>query len=380
MSKLTVNKNVASRFSEAEDLTCFWNVNKGEEFCLEGNLLPILEWFVKPSDPGEVVKAEHHETDKLQAYIQLLVEEEILLPANEEIEKANLWNPDTFFNLPLESIQGALNSPGSRKGIILGIPFDLNVTNLAGSKNAPNFLRMHSKANLPVTKTDEVRLFDSMSVYDCGNISAVVPKQNGREQLQLEFLIEKMIEFNCVPICIGGDHSIVYSILRGMLKSKKINLIHLDAHYDYGNGYEITFEQVHHGNFLDGILYNDNLLQVIQVGQRARKDSRFIDHPKVRQLTVDEFCQETFNDGEYYITFDVDVLDPSILSGTGTPLPFGLDLRDIQKIMYKTRDIKIIGMDIVEFIPSAGKVEEALLINEILYRWTEMISKGSTGE
>lgn len=78
----------------------------------------------------------------------------------------------------------------------------------------------------------------------------------------------------------------------------------------------------------------------------------------------------------YYLTLDVDVMDPSIISATGTPLPNGFTHEELVKVFQViTNHAHIIGLDIVEFAPSNEEVE-GLLISDLIFRLICMISEG----
>ena len=86
-----------------------------------------------------------------------------------------------------------------------------------------------------------------------------------------------------------------------------------------------------------------------------------------------------------YISFDVDVLDPSEITNTGTPVSSGLGRSDVAKFfrgLSETNGLDIIGMDVVEFNPEAGAAErvetEASYITDIARSIIHTLPTGDT--
>ena len=70
-----------------------------------------------------------------------------------------------------------------------------------------------------------------------------------------------------------------------------------------------------------------------------------------------------------YITFDVDVLDPSIMPSTGTPEPGGLTYYAILEFLKKVFENKnVIGFDVVELCPNKNNVSPDFTVAKIIYK------------
>ncbi|MBX5442488.1 MAG: arginase family protein [Solirubrobacteraceae bacterium] len=167
-----------------------------------------------------------------------------------------------------------------------------------------------------------------------------------------------------VPITAGGDHSITYPILRALGDGRPLALVHLDAHYDTAP--PMRGSAVHHGApVLNAV--NDGVVdpaRSIQVGMRdpwAEVESMC--HPEgLTTLTTDEVValgpaavaeriREVVGSGPVYVSFDVDVIDPTMAPGTGTPVPGGLLPHDALTILRGLRGLDVVGADVVETSP-----------------------------
>ena len=114
----------------------------------------------------------------------------------------------------------------------------------------------------------------------------------------------------------------------------------------------------HHGNFVNKVLELENVVKYYQFGIRGIINSTGFENKKII-LYWAHTLKENINQIElpeneyYYITFDIDVIDPSFAPGTATPVPMGLSVFDIHNLFnHLLKNKKIIGIDFVEINPS----------------------------
>lgn len=176
-------------------------------------------------------------------------------------------------------------------------------------------------------------------------------------------------------LSLGGDHSVSYPLVKSFLahkkqQSKKIGLIHFDAHTDLLKerlGIDLCF-----GSWLTHLLpYFESPLQVAQVGIRSTgqpkehwqdtfglkqywaKDVHAEGVHQISQQIIEQLSNQKID--ELYISFDIDALDESIAGSTGTPEPEGLSLEDaLEFIKQFGKAFKLTGADLVEVAPMVG--------------------------
>lgn len=175
-------------------------------------------------------------------------------------------------------------------------------------------------------------------------------------------------------ITLGGDHSVSYPMVYSWIKArtsqkKKVAIIHFDAHTDLMDqrlGIDICF-----GTWARHIIeLLDSPKDLIQLGIRSsgRDRGHWEDNLGIQQIWASEIkekgVQYTINHiqsyladlyDEIYISFDIDALDISFASATGTPESDGLDLHEaivMLKSFLKTYNVT--GADIVEVAPFVG--------------------------
>jgi guanidinopropionase len=178
-------------------------------------------------------------------------------------------------------------------------------------------------------------------------------------------------EAGAVPLTVGGDHLITLPVLRGLVAQSPANqgpvgLIHFDAHSDtydsfFGNRYNhgTPFRRAVEEGLLDP-------KRMVQIGLRgAISDAANYDFARangIRLIFIEEFdergpkevmaeARAIAGDLPTYVSFDIDILDPSIAPGTGTPEIGGVTTREAQTMLRLLRGLDIIGADVVEVSP-----------------------------
>ncbi len=178
--------------------------------------------------------------------------------------------------------------------------------------------------------------------------------------------ILESLENGKVPISIGGDHSISFPILKAIddyYKGKEIYILQFDAHSDTFN--DVGGYKHHHGATFKNVVEQTNISgkNIFQFGIRGyvRKDSfQFAEENGINVISIKQFtkqnCQlENYNlpkDAYYYISIDIDSVDPAFAPGTGTPVPGGLTSNQILDIVNQLSGYKVIGVDLVEVAPN----------------------------
>ena len=180
----------------------------------------------------------------------------------------------------------------------------------------------------------------------------------------IESYFTQIVNAGVIPIAVGGDHSISYSIQRAVGRDRPIGMIHLDAHCDTSGEYEGA--KFHHGgpfrqSVMDGVLDPERTIQIgirggVEYLWEFSYDSGMtvIHAEEVPQMGVEAViakAREVVGDGPVYLSFDVDCLDPSFAPGTGTPEIGGLTSREALAILRGLRGLDFVGADVVEVAP-----------------------------
>ncbi len=281
------------------------------------------------------------------------------------------------FSLETWDIDVNSSNPDDKKIFgVLGVPFDGTTSYMTGARYGPRFVR---EASYNFERYNYILDKDvSAEVYDFGDLEVV----NGNFKktcLQLKTTITEILEMGIVPITIGGDHSISYCVLKAMEENDKLNfqdltIIHFDAHMDLRDLY--LGEKYSHATVMHRI-FDLNPKRIIQIGVRSasEEESTFALEKNLNIYTsndVDEKLDEIIIllkniNGPIYLTFDIDVLDPSYAPSVGTPSSCGMNPKQIEKLIYSLKGKKILGLDLVEV--SSTKIGDITSLNaaKIIY-------------
>lgn len=266
--------------------------------------------------------------------------------------------PSTFMRLPIAK-------PEEVDIALIGIPFDGGTTNRTGARHGPREIRNQSSLVRRVHHVTGISPFDQARVADCGDVP-VNPLGLDETLENIASFMEGVRDAGAIPLTAGGDHLISLPILRGLARGKPLGMIHFDAHSDT---YDSFFgSRYNHGTPFRRAI-EENLLdpkRVIQIGIRgAISDAKNYDFAKaagVRIMFIEEFeergpqavmeeARRIVGEEPIYVSFDIDVLDPSITPGTGTPEIGGMTTREAQKLIRLLDGLDIAGADLVEVSP-----------------------------
>lgn len=248
---------------------------------------------------------------------------------------------------------------------IVGVPFDLGVTNRPGTRFGPQQVReMSVMAAGPKNHATGVVPGLLAQYADCGDILPENTYELDKATAEIEAGFHRIIDAGAMPLAVGGDHSISYPILKAAGRDAPVGLIHIDAHADTGSAFNGS--RFHHGGpfrnaALAGVLDPE---RTIQIGIRGRAEPHWdfsydsgmtvIHIEKFYEMGLEAVIAEArrvVGGGPTYISFDVDSIDPAFTPGTGTPEIGGLTPREVQGLLRGLRGLNLVGADVVEVSP-----------------------------
>ncbi len=234
---------------------------------------------------------------------------------------------------------------------LLGIPFDAGSTHLRGPAMAPSRIReaLFSESSTLWTE-DGVDLGEAGMLHDAGDLK--LPIEAEAALTWIENAVREILVLGKPLICLGGDHSITYPILRGFHdRFADLSVLHLDAHpdlyHDYGG-------RLSHACPFARIMEERLVRRLVQVGVRTLNRHQF---EQANRFGVETVTMRSLDrlaslrlDGPLYISLDVDVLDPAFAPGVSHYEPGGMSVREVLEIVQGLR-VSVVGADIVEFNP-----------------------------
>ena len=251
---------------------------------------------------------------------------------------------------------------------IVGAPLDQGSFNRVGAREGPRAIRQASQlygtafvANLGFY---DVELggykLGNTKIVDYGDVP-VAPTLSHENLDSITDTIKEIHRHNVLPVVLGGDHSITYPVIRA-LDDVPFSIVHFDTHMDFGD--DIMDIQISHANPIKRASELDHVKGITQIGIRGLLNPEFyvdeandygarvITSIEVINKGTDWVVNQIPETENIYVTIDIDVLDPSVAPGTGTPEPGGLSylhMRDMLTSLPKKG--KIVGFDLVEVNP-----------------------------
>ena len=241
------------------------------------------------------------------------------------------------------------------KVVLFSVPLDNTTSYRPGTRFAGNAIRVESIGIEWYSPYKDMNLKDFKTV-DIGDLD--LPMGLVEESLDIVYDTTKQIlKDNKLPMMIGGEHLVTYPVVRALKeKYPDLHIIHLDAHTDLRDSF--LGRELSHATVLKrcyDILGDGRIYQFgIRSGDKHEFDFAKEGHVFMRKFDFVglEDVIEKIKDKPVYITIDLDVLDPSIFPGTGTPEPGGVTFKDLLDATIKFEKLNnVVGADLVELAP-----------------------------
>lgn len=270
--------------------------------------------------------------------------------------------------------KGSIDDLGSADIAIVGAPFDWGTTYRPGARFGPGAIRsgdyLGADGERPHLPTG-IDPFRELSIVDIGDFD-LVPGYIEESITRIRAGISRIAEQNAVPVVLGGDHTITFPNAGGVADVHghgEVALIHFDAHADTGEAH--YGQLVGHGTPMRQLIESGAVPghRFVQIGLRGywpppevvewmqdqNMRSYMMSDIVARGLrpVVDEALTHALDGAsKAFISVDIDVVDPGMAPGTGTPEPGGLTSRELLDTLRRiSRELNVVGADVVEVSP-----------------------------
>jgi agmatinase len=303
----------------------------------------------------------------------------------------SMYGPDTtFLGVPPANLEEPASYAGADV-VIIGAPFDGGTSHRPGARFGPQAIRgtdyLPHDGSRPHLALGVDPLAE-MRVLDAGDV--LMPASDMAGSLKrLEDAVHRVGHAGALPVILGGDHTIALPDATGVARHVgwgRVSMIHFDAHADTGDT-EHGGQLYGHGTPMrrlieSGAVRGDRFLQLglrgywpepqtlaWMAGQRMRS----FEMTEVVTRGLDACLDEAFTiatddcDG-VFLSVDVDVVDPGMAPGTGTPEPGGLTGRALLDAVRRIgMEMPLAGVDVVEVSPPFDHAEvTAFLANRVV--------------
>jgi len=261
---------------------------------------------------------------------------------------------------------------------IVGAPFDDAVSHRPGARFGPRAIRQASYHSGAINSLQlGIEPYDWLNVVDAGD-APVTPMNIERAHAVIEQKVYEVARTGAVPIVLGGDHSITYPSATAVARAvapRGLGIVHFDAHADAANS---TWGNLRsHGAPMRRLIESGAVAgrNFVQVGLRGywpgqetldwmgEQGMRWhlmteIEERGAEAVITDAIAQALDGPEVIYLSVDIDVIDPGMAPGTGTPEPGGMLTRELLRAIRQiVGSVELAGMDVVEVSPPFDQAE-----------------------
>jgi agmatinase len=260
---------------------------------------------------------------------------------------------------------------------IIGAPLDDAASHRPGARFGPRAIRQASYTQGEHSLQLDVEPFTVLDVVDAGDAN-VVPAWLDRGHAMIYRKVLDVAATGAIPIVLGGDHSITWPSASAVAQARagrRIGIVHFDAHADTGDhqwGVLAGHGQPMRRLIESGAVAGRNF---VQVGLRGYWPSatvfewmkaqgmrwhlmREIEERGAEAVVDDAIAEALDGPDAIYLSVDIDVIDPGMAPGTGTPEPGGLLTRELLRAVRRiVGSVELAGMDVVEVSPPYDHAE-----------------------
>ena len=285
----------------------------------------------------------------------------------------------SFYKVPWALDEEAIRDAGADIAVV-GAPYDEGTSARPGARFGPMAIRTaHVTAGSPWAWSlqTEASPFDVLTVVDAGD-APIVPGRPERSLRVIHEKVRRVARAGAIPIVLGGDHSITYPSAAAVARvhdPARVGIVHFDAHAD--TAMDQWGSLIGHGQPMrrlidEGWIAGPNF---VQVGLRGYWPDRetfewmrgqgLSWHTQVEmeergvEAVIDEAIAQALDGPDrIYLSVDIDVVDPGMAPGTGTPESGGMLGRELLRAVRRIAGaVDLAGMDVVEVSPPYDHAE-----------------------
>ena len=238
--------------------------------------------------------------------------------------------------------------------VIFGAPYDSTTSFRHGTRFGSRAIRSDSFGIETYSPYQDKDLLDT-AVFDAGDLELVFGN-SPKALAQIRDMTAEILADGKLPIMLGGEHLVTLGAIQAVsAKYPDLHIIHFDAHADLREDY--LGETLSHASVMrrSWELVGDG--HIHQFGIRSGDRSEFVwgaDHVETRKFDFAGLAETVaaLGDAPVYFTLDLDVLDPSIFPGTGTPEAGGVTFNELLNAIWLLKPLNIVGFDVNELSPA----------------------------
>lgn len=254
----------------------------------------------------------------------------------------------------IETLIACESSYEEAQTVLFGAPYDSTTSYRPGTRFASRAIRSES-FGLETYSPYQDKDLEEIQVFDSGDLELSF----GRVDLALADIkarTQTILADNKRPFMIGGEHLVTLPAVEATFeKHPDLQVIQFDAHTDLREAYldaklsHATVIRRMHDFLGDGKIHQFG----IRSGERA--EFQFAkEHTNLHKYNLDGLKETVaaLKDTPVYLTIDLDVFDPGVFPGTGTPEAGGIFFMEFVESLKLISQLNIVALDINELSPA----------------------------
>jgi len=271
--------------------------------------------------------------------------------------------------LKITPFLGSRDTAEGARLILFGCPFDGTCSFRPGTRFGPPEIRAVSdvlETFCPILRRD----LEDAQFADVGDLA--LPPGDAAAALRLIYQMANHVHASGqITAGLGGEHLISLPLVKAAWEAyPDLVIVHFDAHFDLRNNY--LGVEYSHATVMGKICEFIESSRVLQVGQRSGTREEFeraelSGNWRPATISASDIRQWVGN-RPLYVTVDLDVLDPSVFPGTGTPEPGGIDFATLQQWIAGLAGCRWVGWDVVELSPHIDATQISSIVSAKIVR------------
>lgn len=239
--------------------------------------------------------------------------------------------------------------------VLFGAPFDGTTSYRPGTRFGPQAIRSESIGLETYSPYQQKDLTDQ-SILDIGDLN-VGYGNPGKALDVITHTTKQLLADGKLPFLLGGEHLVTLGSVRAMVETyPDLRIIHFDAHADLADTF--SDELLSHATVLRRCydLVGDGRIHQFGIRSMSKEEDEWAPgHVAMNKFNLNgvEACVNALkeNNCPVYLTVDLDVLDPSVFPGTGTPEAGGVTFMELLGALKQVTQLNIVGCDVNELSP-----------------------------
>lgn len=239
--------------------------------------------------------------------------------------------------------------------VLFGAPYDSTTSFRPGTRFAGSSIRNDSYG-LETYSPYQDRDLGEGKIADLGDLELAIGSSE-KVLAQIEETAEEILRDGKLPFMIGGEHLVTLGSVRAAVKHyPDLHILHFDAHTDLREDY--LGVKLSHACVIRRcweVLGDGRIHQFgIRSGEKAEFEWARSGHTDFHPFSLEglEDTIQALKGKNVYFTLDLDVLDPSVFPGTGTPEPGGISFLELMRGAVRVcRQLNLVGCDVNELCP-----------------------------